>query len=96
MSDYESTYKRKRSRKPISLDDLKLRATDAFKAVEKLILDDDVDPNQRINAVNALSGLISRYAKLTEVHDLENRIKELEDKTTRGKQHEKNRQNFQN
>ena len=77
------SYKQKRSRKPISLDDLRLRATDAFKAVEEVILsdDEDIDLNQKINAINALSGLISRYAKLTEVHNLEKRIKELEEKT---------------
>lgn len=74
------SYKQKRSRKPLELSDIKLRATDAFKAVEEIILSDDAEPNQRINAINALSGLISRYAKLVEVADLEKRIEELEQK----------------
>lgn len=71
------SWKQKRSRKAISLDDLKLKATDAVKAVEEIILTSD-DENRKINAINALSGLISRYAKLVETSDLEKRVQELE------------------
>ncbi|WP_020402114.1 hypothetical protein [Gracilimonas tropica] len=71
------TYKQKRSRKPLSLDDAQLRMTDSIKQLEKIILTSE-DENRVINASNALSGLISRYAKLLEVSDLEKRIEHLE------------------
>lgn len=80
MSDYDSSYKRKRSRKALTLDDAKLRMTDTIARLEEIIMTSD-DENKIINASNALSGLISRYAKLTEVHTLEKRIEKLESKT---------------
>jgi len=76
------SYKKKRSRKPITLEDLRLRATDAVKAIEQMILTEDIDPNRRINAVNALSGLISRYSKLVKTAELEKRIEKLESQIT--------------
>lgn len=72
------SYKQKRSRKPLELADLQLRATDAVKVIEEIILTSE-DENRKINAINALSGLISRYSKLIEVSDLEKRIKALEE-----------------
>lgn len=73
------SYKKKRSRKALSLQDAKLRMTDGIKALEKIILESE-DEYKVIQAINALSGLISRYSKLIEVDDLEKRIKALEDK----------------
>lgn len=70
--------KRKRSRKPLSLKIARLRMTDAVKVLEKIIQESE-DAYTRINAVNALSGLLTRYAKLTEVTELEARIKKLEE-----------------
>lgn len=73
------SYKRHRSRKPLSLDDARLRMTDAIKQAERIIMDGDND-SQKINAINALSGLISRYARLTETVELERRIEKLEER----------------
>lgn len=71
------TWKQKRSRKPLSLKDCKLRMTDSIKSIEKIILTSE-DDNKQIAAANALSGLVNRYAKLLEVSDLEQRITKLE------------------
>ena len=73
--------KRKRSRKPLSLRVARLRMTDACIVLEAIIMDDKNDPYTRINAANALSGLLTRYAKITETEELEARILELENKT---------------
>lgn len=72
------SYKRNRSRKPISLDDALLRMTDTINKLEEIIMTSE-DENKIINASNALSGIISRLAKLIEVTDLEKRISKLED-----------------
>lgn len=79
MAEYESTYKRNRSRKPLELDDAKIRMTDAVKRLEQIIMTSD-DENRVINAANALSGIISRYAKLIDTHDHEKRLQKLEEK----------------
>ena len=73
------TWKQKRSRKALDLDDAKLRMTDTVKRLEEIIMTSE-DENKVINAANALSGLISRYAKLIDTHDHEKRIQELEEK----------------
>ena len=72
--------KRKRSRKPLALRIARLRMTDAVNVLEGIIQDDRSDAYTKINAINALSGLLTRYAKLTETEELEKRITELENK----------------
>lgn len=75
------TWKQRRSRNPISLKDAKLRMTDAIKQMERIILDGDYDQKTvqtKIQAVHALSGIVSRYAKIIEIEELESRISELE------------------
>lgn len=77
------TWKQRRSRKPISIDNALLKMSDAIKQMEMIILDGDYDPKTvqtKIQAVHALSGIISRYARLTEIQDLESRILALEGK----------------
>ena len=74
------SYKYRRSRKPISLKEAKLRMTDAIKAMEEIILSDEVNQktvNTKIQAVHALSGIVSRYAKVIEVTDLKDELDEL-------------------
>lgn len=73
------SFRRNRSRKAITLDQLMLRATDAINEAERIIREAETD-GQRTNAINALSGLISRYAKLYETYDLEKRIEEIENR----------------
>lgn len=72
-----TSYKRHRSRKPLDLKTCKLRMVDAIKALEKIIMTAE-DDYKIIQATNALSGIISRYSKLIEVADLEERLKALE------------------
>lgn len=75
------SYKYHRSRKPLTLKEAKLRMTDAVKQMEKIILSDDYDPktvNTKIQAVHALSGIVSRYTKVIEVADHEERLNQLE------------------
>lgn len=72
------TWKQGRSRKPLSLDDLKLRLTDAIKQMERIIMTDDSD-QKKIQAANTMAGLVNRYSKLIEVTDLEERISKLEE-----------------
>lgn len=71
------SYKRNRCRKPLTLAKARLRMTDAIAKLEEIIMTVD-DDYKKIQAANALSGLIARYAKLTETEDLEKRIEALE------------------
>ena len=81
MAEYNTTYKRNRSRKPLSLDDLKLRLTDAIKQIEKIMMTAEEDERQiKIQAANTMAGLANRYHKLIEVTDFEERLTELEEK----------------
>lgn len=75
------TWKQRRSRKAISLKEAKLRMTDAIKQMEKILLDGDYDKQNiqlKIQAVHALSGIVSRYTRLVEIEELEDRISKLE------------------
>lgn len=73
------SYKQNRSRKPLELDTCRLRMTDAIKKIEEIVLTAEDDQKQ-IQAAHALSGLISRYAKITKTTELEERISALEQK----------------
>lgn len=76
------SWKQRRSRKKLTLNETQLRMTDAIKQMEKVILDGDYDQktiNTKIQAVNALSGLVSRYGKLVETSELLERIEALEE-----------------
>ena len=80
------TWKQRRSRKPMSLENAKLKMTDAVKQMEKIILDGDYDSKTvqtKIQAVHALSGIISRYTKLIETADIIERIEALENNKLR-------------
>lgn len=72
------SYKYNRSRKELTLDQAKLRMTDAIKAVEKIILTSGNEQKQ-IQAVHALSNLIGQYCKLIEKVELLHRIEKLEE-----------------
>jgi len=73
------SYKYKRSRKPLTLQQCQLRLTDAVHRLEKIILEEQSTDAQAIQAVHALSGAISRYAGLIETVELEKRITKLEE-----------------
>lgn len=74
------SYKYKRSRKALTLDECKLRLTDAVGAAEKILLKEGSSNQEIIQAIHALSGAINRYAKLVETTELVERIEELETK----------------
>jgi len=76
------SYKYKRSRKPLTLEQCKLRMTDAVKELEEIILSDN-KPHLKIQAIHALSGIVARYESLCESTDLEQRISALEQKQLR-------------
>ena len=71
-------YKSRRSRKAITLQELKLRMTDAIESMEEIIFTADCE-QKKIQAVNAMSGIIGKYTKLVEVVDLEARLSTLEE-----------------
>jgi hypothetical protein len=71
-------YKSNRSRKALTLQELKLRMTDAIKVMEEIIFTADGE-QKKIQAVNAMSGMIGKYTKLVEVVDLEARLSTLEE-----------------
>ena len=71
-------YKSNRSRKALTLHELKLRMTDAIKVMEEIIFTADGE-QKKIQAVNAMSGMIGKYTKLVEVVDLEARLSTLEE-----------------
>ena len=52
--------------------------TDAIKVMEEIIFTADGE-QKKIQAVNAMSGMIGKYTKLVEVVDLEARLSTLEE-----------------
>lgn len=74
------SYKQKRSRKAYTVDDLLLKLTDAVKTMEEIILKDSYTENQKIQAVNALSGLVGKYRSLVETSEILERIEALEER----------------
>lgn len=72
------SYKRHRSRKPLTLKKARLRMTDAISKLEEIIMTSE-DDYKVIQAANALSGIIARYAALTEKEEFEKRLKALEE-----------------
>ena len=52
--------------------------TDAIKVMEEIIFTADGE-QKKIQAVNAMSGMIGKYTKLVEVVDLEARLNTLEE-----------------
>lgn len=71
------SYKYKRSRKPLTINEANLRLTDAIKAVEKIVLSSN-DEHKIIQAANAMSGLIKSYKSLIETTELIERVEALE------------------
>lgn len=79
------TYKQRRSRKPISIQDAQLRLTDCIKELERVILNDDSYDSKtmqmKIQASYAMSNVVNRYASLFETVTLLERVEKLEEKT---------------
>lgn len=74
-----SSWKRNRPRKPLTLDTLKLRLTAAIQENEKILMTAESE-QLKIQASNAIAGLSSRYSKLLEKTDFEERLAALERK----------------
>lgn len=75
------TWKQRRSRQPMTIKGLQLTLTDAKKELEKVILDGDYDPETiqlKIQCINALSGIASRYRQIVETSELVDRIERIE------------------
>ena len=77
------TYKQRRSRKPISIQDAQLRLTDCIKQLERVVLDDTYDSKEmqmKIQASYAMSNVVNRYAKIVETTEIVERLEALEAK----------------
>lgn len=80
-----SSYKRNRSRKPISVKELRLRMQDALEAIEPVFLGeagkhyDKEDIQLKLKAAHAYSQLASKLRKLIETEENRARIDALED-----------------
>lgn len=70
--------KRKRKRKPYTLKQVMLVASQGIYTCENLILSPDTSTADRLRAINALSALMNSFTRTHEVHELEERIAELE------------------
>lgn len=77
---YNSTYKKNRSKKPMTLDEAELRLTDCIKKLEEAILSENVD-RERVQTLKAstyaISNAINRLVEVKEVKDLKAEIDEL-------------------
>jgi hypothetical protein len=72
---------KRRTRKPLSLMDLRSSISTAVLELERIYMNTDNDTDQRIRAINSLSSIANSYAKLTEISDLEERLTALESQT---------------
>ena len=70
--------KRKNIRKPYTLDKLRLSLSTAVRELETVYLNRDNDVDQRVRAINSLASLANSYSRLTETHELESRMNEIE------------------
>ena len=77
----------RRSRKPLTLDELRGSMSTALIELERIYMDSGVDVDQRIRAINALATLANSYTRLTEVSDIEQRLVALESQSHPGIKH---------
>lgn len=70
--------KKRRTRKPLNLDELRASMSTALLELERIFMDDANDADCRIKAINSLATLSNSYARITEVSDIEQRLTELE------------------
>lgn len=70
--------KKRRTRKPLNLDELRASMSTALLELERIYMDDANDTDSRIRAINSLATLANSYARITEVSDIEQRLSELE------------------
>lgn len=68
---------RSRKRKSYTLDQVKKIASNGLMELERIILS-DADNAEKIRACNSLASLMNSYTRLSELHDLEERISALE------------------
>ena len=76
------SYKQRRSRKPLTIGQLRLRLQDAINSIEPVFLDGEYDEDSirlKIQAANAVSGLVRTATKIAEVDEIEERITALEE-----------------
>ncbi|KPP94616.1 MAG: mobile element hypothetical protein [Bacteroidetes bacterium HLUCCA01] len=68
----------RRTRKPLTLDELRASMSTALIELERIYTDTKKDADSRIRAINSLATLANSYARITEVSDIEKRLTELE------------------
>lgn len=74
---------KRRTRKPLSIDELRASMSTALRELETIYMNDSNEPDSRIRAINSLSSLANSYAKITELSELESRISALENEKLR-------------
>lgn len=70
--------KRKRIRKPGTIGTLRKKIWQSILTAEELLLSDDVDIDQRIRAIHAITQAGNTYNRILETSELEARLNELE------------------
>ena len=69
---------KRKKRNPVTLDEMRRSMSTALNELEAIIFDDSNDVDQRIRAINSLASLANSYSRITELHDFEQRIQQLE------------------
>ena len=74
--------KEKNEEKALSLEELQIKATKAIEDCEKLV--ESETGSKKVNAINALSGLIDKYSRLVKQMNQGNKKAEQKPTRTRG------------
>ena len=72
--------KKRRKRKPLTLEQIRLSMSTAIRELESIYMDTGKKADQRIRAINSLASITNSYSRITEVAELEQRITKLEEK----------------
>ena len=72
--------KRKRKRKPYTLQQVQRIGSHALMTCENILLSDQSTDGQKLQACNSISALLNSYARLYESSELELRIQKLEER----------------
>lgn len=72
--------KKRRKRKPLSLDQIRCSMSTAIRELESIYMNTENDNDQRIRAINSMASTVNAYTRLTEAHEFEERLTALEER----------------
>lgn len=75
--------KRSRKRKAYTIKQVELIGSHALQEMERILLSDKADNNEKIRSANAISTLINSYRRLVETSEIVERIEALENNKMR-------------